>query len=74
MQRALDMTREEVEKEKERSKKVRKEWEQEREAMREVISGLRDNMREKYERLKKMEEKQKVSTGHLVNTCTNTDL
>lgn len=73
MQRALDMTREEVEREKERSKKVKKEWEREREAMREVISGLRDNMRDKYESLKKMEGKQNVSTGHLLNKHSNTE-
>lgn len=58
------MTKKEREDESENSKKTRMEWEREREAMREEISELRDNMRQNYETLKKMEGKHKVQTGH----------
>lgn len=51
----LNVTEKEVEKEKENSRRARGEWERERDAMREVISKLRDGMRENYEKLKKME-------------------
>ncbi|XP_019132264.2 calcium-binding and coiled-coil domain-containing protein 1-like isoform X2 [Larimichthys crocea] len=64
IQQALDVTKKEREDESENSKKTRMEWEREREAMREEISELRDNMRQNYETLKKMEGKHKVQTGH----------
>lgn len=54
------MSEREVEKEKENSRRARGEWERERDAMREVISKLRDGMRENYEKLKKMEGKHEV--------------
>ncbi|XP_019132265.2 calcium-binding and coiled-coil domain-containing protein 1-like isoform X3 [Larimichthys crocea] len=59
IQQALDVTKKEREDESENSKKTRMEWEREREAMREEISELRDNMRQNYETLKKMEGKHK---------------
>lgn len=65
MQQALDVMKRGMEKEKENNQRAKKEWEQEREAMREVISELRDSMREKYEMLKKMEGKHKVCPGHI---------
>lgn len=49
------MSEKEVDKEKENSRRARGEWERERDTMREVISKLRDGMRENYEKLKKME-------------------
>lgn len=54
------MTEKEVEKEKENSRRARGEWERERDAMREVISKLRDGLRENYEKLKKIEGKHEV--------------
>lgn len=54
------MTETEVAKEKENGRRARGEWERERDAMREVISKLRDSMRENSEKLKKMEGKHKV--------------
>lgn len=67
MQQAVDVMKKGMEKEKENNQRVKKEWEQEREAMKEVISELRDSVREKYEMLKKMEGKHKVCPGHI--TC-----
>lgn len=64
IQQALDVRRNETEKEKESSEKARMEWEREREAMKEEISELRGSMRENYETLKKVEGKHKVHTGH----------
>lgn len=60
IQLALDVTKEDTAKEKQKNERDRKEWEQEREAMKEEISELRGNMRENYEALRKMEGKHKV--------------
>lgn len=60
IQLALDVTREDTEKEKKKNQKEWREWEQEREAMKEEISELRENMRETCEALRKMEGKHKV--------------
>lgn len=60
VQRALDVTKEEVEKEKENGRRAREEWERERDAMRDVITKLRDAMRENCEKLKKVEGKHEV--------------
>lgn len=60
VQRALDAAEREMEREKENGRRARGEWERERDAMREVISELRDSVRENYERMKKMEGKHKV--------------
>lgn len=62
MQLALDVTKEDTEKEKQKNERERKEWEQEREAMKEEILELRGNMRENCEALRKMEGKHKVHT------------
>nr|XP_046239981.1 calcium-binding and coiled-coil domain-containing protein 1-like [Scatophagus argus] len=62
IQQALDVTKKETEKEKESSEKARMEWELEKEAMKEEISELRDNIRQNYETLKKMEGKHKDVT------------
>eukprot|EP00066_Takifugu_rubripes_P022792 XP_011612058.1 PREDICTED: calcium-binding and coiled-coil domain-containing protein 1-like [Takifugu rubripes] len=73
VQQALDVTEKEVEKEKENSGRARGEWERERDAMREVISKLRDGMRENYEKLKKMEGKHedvKYSRENLTSELT----
>ncbi|XP_051270642.1 calcium-binding and coiled-coil domain-containing protein 1b isoform X2 [Dicentrarchus labrax] len=59
IQQALDMTKKETENEKESSENARKEWGREREAMKEEISELRNNIRQNYEMLKKMEGKHK---------------
>ncbi|XP_059185792.1 calcium-binding and coiled-coil domain-containing protein 1-like [Centropristis striata] len=59
IQQALDMAKEEMEKEKENSRKAKEEWEDEREAMKEEISELRDNLKHNFETLKKMEGKHK---------------
>lgn len=64
IQKALDVTRKETEKEKERSERARLDWEREREAMKEEISKLRDSMRENNEMLKKVQGKHKVRKGH----------
>lgn len=60
VQRALDAAEREMEREKEKGRRARGEWERERDAMREVITELRDSMRENYEKMKKMEGKHKV--------------
>ncbi|XP_029287060.1 calcium-binding and coiled-coil domain-containing protein 1-like isoform X1 [Cottoperca gobio] len=59
IQQALDLAKEETEKEKESSRKAKVEWELEREAMKEEISELRDNVRLNCEILKKVEGKHK---------------
>ncbi|XP_075880685.1 calcium-binding and coiled-coil domain-containing protein 1-like isoform X2 [Nelusetta ayraudi] len=59
IQLALDVTKEDTEKEKKENQKERRDWEQEREAMKEEISELRENMRENSEALRKMEGKHK---------------
>lgn len=64
IQKVLDVTRKETEKEKERSERVRLEWERERDAMKEEISKLSDSMRENNEMLKKVQGKHKVRKGH----------
>lgn len=56
--------RKETENERESSDKARMEWEGEREAMKEEIAELRDNVRQNYDTLKKMEGKHKVRTAH----------
>lgn len=60
IQRALDVAKEEMEREKKRNQREREEWEREREAMREEICELRGSMKEKSEFLRKMEGKHKV--------------
>lgn len=60
VQRALDETGKEMEKEKENRRRERGEWERERDAMREVISQLRDRVRENCERMEKMEGRHEV--------------
>lgn len=60
VQRSLDVTEKEMEKEKENRRRERGEWERERDAMREVISQLRDRVRENCERMEKMEGRHKV--------------
>lgn len=62
IQLALDVTKEDTEKEKKENQRERRDWEQEREAMKEEISELRENMRENSEALRKMEGKHKVHT------------
>ncbi|KAM9361864.1 calcium-binding and coiled-coil domain-containing protein 1-like [Symphorus nematophorus] len=59
IQQALDETKKDRENEKENSEKAKMEWQCERDAMREEISELRDNMRQNYETLKKVEGKHK---------------
>lgn len=60
VQRVLDMTEKEMEKEKENRRRERGEWERERDTMREVLSQLRDGMRENCEKMEKMEGTHKV--------------
>lgn len=62
IQLALDVTKEDTQKERQKNEREQKEWEQEREAMKEEISELRENMRENCEALRKMEGKHKVQT------------
>ncbi|XP_068171079.1 calcium-binding and coiled-coil domain-containing protein 1b isoform X2 [Antennarius striatus] len=59
LQKDLDATRKEMEDERKTSKKAKMEWERERGAMKEEIAELRDNMRQNYQSLKKMEGKHK---------------
>ncbi|XP_041815154.1 calcium-binding and coiled-coil domain-containing protein 1-like [Chelmon rostratus] len=59
IQQTLDEMRKETENERESSDKARMEWEGEREAMKEEIAELRDNVRQNYDTLKKMEGKHK---------------
>ena len=63
---ALDVAKEEAEKQKEDSRKARVAWELEREAMKQEISELRANMKHNCEILKKIEGNHKVHTAYAI--------
>lgn len=69
IQLALDVTKEDTEKEKRKNQIERREWEQEREAMKEEIAELRENMRDNTEALRKIEGKHKVHTWFRSAVC-----
>lgn len=69
VKQALETAEREREMERENNEEARREWEREKGAMREEISELRENLRQSWEKVKRMEGRQKVLQGTLSPMC-----